>query len=291
MPLQNWECLIINDGSTDDSYKKAVTFSEKDPRVKVFDKINGGSASARNVGLSHAVGEYIQFLDADDLLHPLKISTQIAYMQKSDSQVSFVDFRFFCNNDDIVFVEPIDEWDYIKGKVFLKKLLLRWGVNYTIPIHAFLYRTDFIRQSKLFFDESIRYREDWNFHIKIAERCKTVLHIPWVAAYYRRGGSVKTKTWVHSSIGNFNFIRWKIWRLASYEQRFYFLLRLSKEFWFLLSRSVKYHFRGMKEVILNLFSHLSARDAFLYICGILLLPLTLFSFALRSIKIYLFQKK
>lgn len=66
----DWELLLINDGSTDSSYEICEKWSKTDARIKVFSKPNGGVSSARNLGLDHAAGDYIFFVDADDWISP-----------------------------------------------------------------------------------------------------------------------------------------------------------------------------------------------------------------------------
>lgn len=63
---QHWECVIINDGSTDNSEKIARKFEKKDPRFRVFNQKNSGPSVARNYGIKESRGELLHFLDADD---------------------------------------------------------------------------------------------------------------------------------------------------------------------------------------------------------------------------------
>ena len=66
--LTDFECLLIDDGSTDGSSAIIDEIATTDPHFKAFHKQNGGVSSARNVGLDHAQGEYICFVDADDTI-------------------------------------------------------------------------------------------------------------------------------------------------------------------------------------------------------------------------------
>ncbi len=75
---KNFECLIVLDGSTDNSAKIALEFVDRDSRFVLLEKSNGGLASARNFGINKAKGEYISFLDSDDTWKPDKLEVQIA---------------------------------------------------------------------------------------------------------------------------------------------------------------------------------------------------------------------
>lgn len=79
--LQAWECLIVDDESTDHSWELISNYTHKDPRYRIFQQANAGSAAARNTGLQHAAGEYIQFLDADDLIAPTKLERQVEFLK------------------------------------------------------------------------------------------------------------------------------------------------------------------------------------------------------------------
>ena len=67
---EDWELLLVNDGSTDGSEELCHSLSRSDPRIRVLDRPNGGVGSARNAGLDAAAGDYISFLDSDDTFSP-----------------------------------------------------------------------------------------------------------------------------------------------------------------------------------------------------------------------------
>lgn len=67
---QDWEAILVDDGSTDSSASIADEYAQRDHRFKVIHQANGGLSVARNTGLLHISGEYLLFLDADDFMHP-----------------------------------------------------------------------------------------------------------------------------------------------------------------------------------------------------------------------------
>lgn len=81
---QNWECIIINDGSTDDTEKKAENWLQKDSRFKYIYQENEGVSTARNKGIENSFGIYIQFLDGDDILQRDKLLYQAAILNMND---------------------------------------------------------------------------------------------------------------------------------------------------------------------------------------------------------------
>jgi glycosyltransferase involved in cell wall biosynthesis len=79
----NLQILFVNDGSTDAAARIAEQYAHSDQRIQIITQRNGGVASARNAGLRHALGEYVAFLDADDIWDPTKIGRQVEVLLAS----------------------------------------------------------------------------------------------------------------------------------------------------------------------------------------------------------------
>lgn len=92
--VQDWEMIIVDDCSSDHSYKLACELSEEDTRIKVFQlKKNAGAAAARNKAINEAKGRFIAFLDSDDLWHPHKLEKQINFMLKNNYAFSYTAYE------------------------------------------------------------------------------------------------------------------------------------------------------------------------------------------------------
>ena len=90
--LQDWELLLIDDGSTDTSPQICDEYALKDKRIHVFHKKNGGVASARQLGTDHAKGEYIIHVDADDWIEPTMLEELYDKANKSNADVVLCDY-------------------------------------------------------------------------------------------------------------------------------------------------------------------------------------------------------
>ena len=87
---EDWEIIAVDDGSSDETLKVLRSYSERDDRISIFSKENGGVSSARNFGLSKSSGDWIYFLDADDLINPDLIN----FIEKTGDETDILVFGF-----------------------------------------------------------------------------------------------------------------------------------------------------------------------------------------------------
>lgn len=91
----NWELLLIDDCSTDNSVELIKQLKKDDKRIKLISmERNSGAALARNMGIDTAKGQYLAFLDADDIWASTKLEKQVIFMQKAKSVFSFTSYEF-----------------------------------------------------------------------------------------------------------------------------------------------------------------------------------------------------
>ncbi|MCL2852421.1 MAG: glycosyltransferase [Defluviitaleaceae bacterium] len=92
---RNWELLIVNDCSADGSAAIVRRYAQSDCRVKYFDNaVNSGVAASRNKGVAQADGDYVAFLDADDIWQPSKLERQVAFMLEKGCAISYTAHGF-----------------------------------------------------------------------------------------------------------------------------------------------------------------------------------------------------
>ena len=92
--FQDWEMIIVDDCSTDDTLKLAYEFSKKDTRIKIVqNEKNSGVAATRNHGLNVANGDFIAFVDSDDLWLPEKLEKQLKFMEENDAALTYTKYQ------------------------------------------------------------------------------------------------------------------------------------------------------------------------------------------------------
>ncbi len=167
----NWEGIIVNDGSTDNTEEIALAYVGKDCRFRYFSKENGGVSSARNYGIKYSQGAYILPLDADDLLDFTYIEKAIGIFCKEPSvKVVYSQWRYFgCTKITL----PI----YYRG---YKDLLL----GNSIFCSAVFRKIDCLNIGG--YDERMLLGfEDWEFYIRLLDEASIVYQLPEPLFAYR----------------------------------------------------------------------------------------------------------
>jgi len=100
---KNWECIVVDDGSTDNTFEVVNSFMQRDDRFFYYYQSNNGLSSARNTGINAAKGNWIQFLDADDILHYDKFSIQLSLASAlPEIDIFFSSFFYFKEKEEIL---------------------------------------------------------------------------------------------------------------------------------------------------------------------------------------------
>lgn len=191
---ENWECIIVNDGSTDDTEAVAKEYCNKDNRFVYYKKENGGLSSARNAGLDIVQGDYVQFLDSDDILLPNKLECQIRVIEIEKSDVCVCHHSMFTTDINQTwenfFSQSIYDLTY-HGFVY------NWGETFVIAIHSGLFSHSFLKNHHIRFDEQVRAMEDWLFWVNIIRAEGVFCQLKEKLVLYRVHGSSMTQDKKH----------------------------------------------------------------------------------------------
>lgn len=160
--IQEFEIIIVNDGSTDQSKNLVEEYKENHPEmnIKVIDQMNGGVSKARNTGLKVAQGDYIALLDADDEWLPEKTEKQLRVLKDDLLHVDFI--TALRNGEKIWF--PYQKDGHNLAKMSLRKLLLR--VDGQTSTALFKRK---VLENTGWFHENQKYSEDANYWMRVSE--------------------------------------------------------------------------------------------------------------------------
>jgi len=184
----HWECIIINDGSSDDTAQVGATLAATDSRVRLISQQNRGLPGARNRGLDEARGQLVHFLDADDYILPGMYENMAKIFQtRSDVSVVYSGFQSVTASRDLrrstpVRPEPADVFhDLLESNLW--------------PCHAIMVRKAAI-DSVGPFDEALRSCEDWDLWLRIASTGGKFVPVNGEFACYRQlSDSMSSNGW------------------------------------------------------------------------------------------------
>lgn len=168
----NWECIIVNDGSTDNTEQVALEWSEKDKRFTYLYKDNGGLSSARNTGIEQAQGKWILPLDSDDKINCRYLELSIQSIKKNP-ELDII----YCKAE--TFGMTTSSWclrDYNYKKLLFTNMIFC----------SALFKKESWEKAKGYDLNLKRGREDWEFWINILTESSRVLCLDYIGFFYRR---------------------------------------------------------------------------------------------------------
>ena len=181
------EIIVVDDGSADDTRDVARSFKDS---VRYYEQPNGGLSHARNQGLHLARGEYLQFLDADDVILPAKIEQQIKRLQESPGNgVAYCDYRYGGENDPFRPLPDRPISPQLNGGNPLHDLARRWETRLSIPPHCFLIDARLFSENHLRFDRDLPNHEDWDCWMRLLSLPVRLHFVPEAQAMYRKHGN------------------------------------------------------------------------------------------------------
>ena len=195
---KNLECIVVDDGSMDDTREIITQLGNRDSRIKYFYKRNGGLSSARNFGITKSKGEWIQFLDSDDWLNDDKIRFQLNFFYDSqshstDNVVLYSDYTVVYENGagnvDNTITQKFDRLS--KNQLFER--VLGWYFTADCPLHTnnTLFTKSIFTKNKFYESKTLIF-EDLELWVRLLIQNIFFLHTPIVGMYYRRHQSNMT---------------------------------------------------------------------------------------------------
>lgn len=183
----NFEIVLVNDGSTDGSLSILQEYADRFPDiVRLINSENRGVSAATNLGIQAASGDYIQFLDADDLMSSDKIERQIQLLSgKGSATIATCEW--------VNFKDDIHQYSQVPCGVFqdfgsgLELLLRFWNNQEMMAISSYLTHRDLIKKAGPW-DENLTINQDGEFFCRVLARANEVLFEPNGTVYYRQPG-------------------------------------------------------------------------------------------------------
>ncbi|WP_138494424.1 glycosyltransferase family 2 protein [Paenibacillus pinistramenti] len=204
----DYEILLIDDGSKDNSLNICKEYEQQDSRIRVFQQPNKGPSAARNLGISHAKGTYLAFIDSDDYIKPDMFSELMGWMHDTQTDLVIspmtVEYLYFKNRKMLL---PTLEYD---GKINISpedaaKVVSLFETAMINSPCARLYKTDIIKTNRILMPDGIDYSEDLMFNIEYLKYCRSIFLMNKSYYFYtkKKQGSITT-SYRHQQFHSFN---------------------------------------------------------------------------------------
>ena len=201
------EFLFVNDGSTDHSAQVIEEYQDKDSRIRLLNKENGGCASARNYGMKHAKGRYIGFVDSDDFVDKEMFRKLLSRALMGNYELSYCGYQEYyeeTGDAEPVLNDCLGE-PYVSG-TYREDKVQKLAINTRVAIWRFIYKKSLLERKQIEFHEDLKRFDDLPFRVECIFSAKSAVCVPEYLYYYRlgrRGQDVSCtdeRLWVHFRI-------------------------------------------------------------------------------------------
>lgn len=178
----NWECIIVDDGSTDNTEELITTYIKRDARFQYHhrpkERLKGGNA-ARNYGFEVCNGDYVNWFDSDDVMSPNKIQYKMNLILNADYDFVVCKGAIY---ESLPVIEPIPWPLHLDGNVLLNHIRGRISFVTNGP----LFKKEFLNSNKPLFNEKLTVRQEWEFFNRLLMKYPKITIYDSPLYYYRR---------------------------------------------------------------------------------------------------------
>lgn len=245
----NWECIVVDDGSNDNTREFVLSYCKKEPRIKFYHRpasSKNGASACRNFGLEKSKGRFVQFLDSDDIISKEKLEAQVEMLEVNPliSLATCKWGRFKQDLNDAEIYQDFQSYNHFDNPLHLIDSLAN-SLGF-FPIHAYLIRKSIIAKAG-YWNEYLSLNDDAEFMLRVISNSDRIFFVSKAVALYRLPEENNLSSYTDESKVIDAINSWKLieayLRIRFKKEEFYFLEKAINEFY--------YHAKVFPEVIKN----------------------------------------
>ena len=209
--FDDYELILVDDGSTDDSWKTIKKYEKESVKIRSFRKQNSGVSDARNYGIGKAEGTYIYFVDSDDWIEPGTLTQIFNHLHDSKCDLLLFDYKRVINRNKVIYAKEMFEQSIIIDKQDIKALGNRCLTSGTMNnIGNKVYRAEIITKNNLRFDANIKSGEDWLFNLEFIRYSSKAQYVEGYYYNYRLNENSATNKFNQGKLNDFKMVHFKL---------------------------------------------------------------------------------
>ena len=198
------EIILVEDGSSDSSPEICAAYAEKAPQIRIISGSHGGPGAARNLGIRAATGEYIVFVDSDDVCEPKLLETLLANIPDEYNSMAICGI-LLTDETGTPTGEYVENYRLLSAHDYVSDILSAWKTSPLCgAVYSKLYRRELLQDHHVLFEEDTTYAEDFCFNLKYLQYVGKIVILPDLLYRYRFGrkGSLTEKNLLESEFSS-----------------------------------------------------------------------------------------